>query len=260
MGGFQTLTLAVELQKSAATAATGSDRVKPLSFERYIAINPPVDLHYGMAKLDSFQEAPAEWPEAVRQQRINNTLHKVAAMMTAPVPAKGAVPIDGIESRYLIGLAFRLTLRNAIYASQRRNDMGLLAQPLSGWKRDAVYKEIMAISFAEYYKSFVLPYYRSTGVDTRQFERDGSLQRGAPELARMRNTHVITSSNDFLLSPDHVAWLRRTFGPKRLTLLQHGGHMGAFADPAFHELVASKLADLKSDGRAAVTPSSVTSR
>lgn len=247
MGGFQTLTLAAKLQNSQPVSAIGKNdkSAKPLHFARYIAVNPPVDLHYGMAKLDGYQNAPAKWPAAVRQQRINNTLHKVAAMMTAPVPAEGAVPIDGTESQYLIGLTFRLTLRNAIYSSQRRHDMGLLEQPLATWNREAVYDEIMGISFAEYYKTFVLPYYRNTGVDTSQFERDGNLQRGAPQLARMTNTYVITSSNDFLLSADHLAWLQRTFGPKRLTLLKQGGHMGAFADPAFHDLLASKLADLK---------------
>jgi len=247
MGGFQTLTLAAHLASAKTAPAIGNNDhcAKPLHFERFIAVNPPVDLHYGMAKLDSYQNAPAKWPAAVRQQRMNNTLHKIAAMMSAPLPAEKAVPIDATESQFLIGLTFRLTLRDAIYASQRRHDMGLLKQPLATWNRKAVYEEIMGISFAEYYKTFVLPYYRNTGVDTSEFERDGDLVRGAPELARLSNIHIITSRNDFLLSPDHVSWLQRTFGPKRLTLLKQGGHMGAFADPAFHELLASKLADLK---------------
>lgn len=237
MGGFQTLALAAEQSRKGGTAA-------PL-FEKFVAINPPVDLHHGLECLDGFYEAPLVWPEAVRQQRVNNAIHKVVAMIDAPSRTERVIPIDGTESKYLIGLVFRMTLRGAIYESQRRHDLGLLQQPLSYWSREPVYDEIMEISFADYFKKFVIFSYRKQGVDTSGFERDGNLRYSAPELSRLPNTHVITSRNDFLLSAGDIGWLKRTFGAKRLVLLDGGGHMGALVRPEVHDLIASILLDLK---------------
>jgi len=69
LGGYQTLYLAANTHRTDASL---------LKFDRYLAINPPIDLRYSNKQLDSYYESPQQWPSDVRQARINNTLHKAA--------------------------------------------------------------------------------------------------------------------------------------------------------------------------------------
>jgi len=247
LGGFQALAMAAECgEVHLPPYRSGRKHTEPLRIDRFVAINPPVDLLYGLRQLDAYQEAPARWPEEVRQERINNTVHKSVALMMNPgaVP-EGQAPFGEIESKYLIGIAFRLSLRNAIYTSERIHRLGNFQGRMSWWNRDEIYDEILGLSFSDYLHRVVLPHYAKQGVSEERFRANSDLKRLAPDLGRCRNADVITSRNDFLLSPGDVAWLRSTLGPQHLTLLDHGGHLGGLSNEAMLDLVAAKLAGLK---------------
>ena len=236
MGGYQALSMAAEAKS----------RTEGVQIERFLAINPPVDLMHAMRQLDAYQNAPSKWPASVRQQRINTAVHKVVALITKPEGVEVSnPPFDGIESKYLVGMTFRLTLRNAIYASQRYHKLGNLERPLSWWNRQEVYDEILSMSFNDYLNQIVLPHYAQEGISEAEFRRQSDLKRSAPGLSTTSNAHVITSGNDFLMSPSDLAWLKRTFGGGRLSLLSRGGHLGGLANPKVHELIDSKLKHLK---------------
>ena len=190
--------------------------------------------------------APNQWPAGVRQERVNNAVHKAVAMMNKPegVSMK-APPFDGVESKYLIGLAFRLTLRNAIYTSQRTHNLGDFHHSMSWWNRQAAYDEILAMSF-EYLKEILLPHYGEKGITLQDFNHQCDLKHFAPSLSKCPQAHVITSRNDFLLSATDLAWLQRTFGGRRLTLLERGGHVGGvLSNRGVYDLIDLKLRDLK---------------
>ena len=71
MGAFESLFL----------AATQSTNQPPLlKFDRYVAIDPPVRLVYGISKLDEYFQAPLAWPAAERADDLENTFLKVAAL------------------------------------------------------------------------------------------------------------------------------------------------------------------------------------
>src|SRR5204862_3323948 len=71
MGGFQLLFLA-------AQAATNDAPL--LKFERYVAIDSPIDLRYGVTNLDRFHQAPLVGPPEERNANIHNMLLKVVAV------------------------------------------------------------------------------------------------------------------------------------------------------------------------------------
>ena len=236
MGGFHALSMASE----------SMDQTDGIEIKYFLAINPPVDLFYALKQLDAYQESPAKWPESVRQSRINNSVHKAVALINKPESVDlDALPLDGIESKYLVGMAFRLTLRNAIYASQRHHKLGNLRHPLSWWSRQKVYDEILSMSFADYLNQIVSPHFSAEGVNEGTLRRESDLKRFALNIGSCSHAHVITSSNDFLMSADDLAWLRRSFGPSRLTVLERGGHLGSLANPQMHDLIDSKLKHLK---------------
>jgi ABC-type transporter lipoprotein component MlaA len=236
MGGFQALYLAARETKAEPAQ---------MRFDRYIAINPPVSLRHGIGFLDEAFQAPDAWPAESRQDRIDNSVHKAAKVGTLPPAKLMDPPFDGIESKYLIGLNFRLTLRDIIYSTQKRKDMGLLATPLSPWRRDEAYREIFGISFRDYFTRFIVPFYSTQGIGLQDFAREGDLRTYGRALRSQSKAHVLTNRNDFLLSPEDVSWLGGTFGTSRLRLFPSGGHLGNLNTPPMQEALLRSLEGIK---------------
>lgn len=238
MGGFQTLFLA------ATTASTTNDLLR---FDRFVAINTPVRLLYGMSRLDAFFQAPLEWPADQRTDRIENTFMKVAALTEGVVlPEPIAAPFSAVESKFLIGVAFRLILRDAIYTSQLRYNQGVLTEPLRKFRRKDVYEEILRYSFQEYFARFVTPYYLDRGVEVDRAEAmvaAGDLRSYVEGLAGNKNVRLLLNRNDFLLSDADLEWLRATFG-ERATVFDSGGHLGNLFHPDVQNAIVRALSDL----------------
>jgi ABC-type transporter lipoprotein component MlaA len=220
-----------------------------IKFDRYVAINTPVRLFHGAAKLDEFYQAPLGWPAAERTHDIKNTFLKVAALSKTTLTPDTTLPFDAIESRFLIGLTFRLSLRDIIYSSQRRNNQGVLHHALWNYRRNPVYQEILEYSYQDYFEKFAVPYYQGRGLAApvaETLETAGDLRTYAAGLRANPNIRVIVNENDFLLTGDDLAWLHATFGPDHLTVFPQGGHLGNLINTNVQATIMDALAGLKS--------------
>jgi ABC-type transporter lipoprotein component MlaA/pimeloyl-ACP methyl ester carboxylesterase len=236
MGGYQALYIAAVEKK------TSTDLMR---FDRYVAINSPVDLHYGVKEIDSFYKAPLAWSDQERQYRINNTLHKAAKLITLPPKPNSPPPFDAVESKYIVGLSFQLTLRDAIFSSQSRHNMGVLKSPLSKWQREESYQEILNYSFRDYFLKFAVPYYQTKGVTIQDFTREANLRSYESRLRAQKKAHVIFNQNDFLLPPRDATWFETTLGKSHVKSFRDGGHLGNLTSPAVQQALIKTLSDLK---------------
>jgi ABC-type transporter lipoprotein component MlaA/pimeloyl-ACP methyl ester carboxylesterase len=237
MGGFQSLFV----------AATATNQPSLIKFDRFVAIDTPVRLTYGIARLDEFYNAPLAWPREERTANIENTLLKVAASRQNPQTSQATNSFGAVESKFLVGLAFRLVLRDIIFSSQRRNDQGILQKPLKGVRREQVYQEILQYSYADYFQKFAVPYYQARGIDLaapEALERAGDLRSHAGNLQTNSDVRIIVNENDFLLTREELDWLRTTFGPERLTVFKRGGHLGNLDQPEVQESILRALSGL----------------
>ncbi len=238
MGAFETMYIA-------ATAPTNH----LLQFDRYVAINTPVRLALGISKLDDFYRAPLEWPVAERSNDLENTFLKVAALSRGKLTPNTSLPFSAIESKFLIGLAFRFDLRDIIYSSQRRNNQGVLQHRIDDWRRDPVYQEILQYSFQDYFQKFVIPYYQSHGLasDTAEnLQKAGDLRTYDSGLRANHEIRVIVNENDFLLTDEDLSWLRATFDPeKQLTVFSRGGHLGNLFNPTVQKSILAALTPMR---------------
>jgi ABC-type transporter lipoprotein component MlaA/pimeloyl-ACP methyl ester carboxylesterase len=235
MGAFESLFLA---------AAEGSNAAPLLRFDRYVAINSPVRLLYGISKLDEYFNAPLAWPAAERGTNIENTFLKVAALSKESLTPQTSLPFSGIESKFLIGLTFRLILRDAIYSSQRRNNHGVLDHPIRKMRRAAVYREIQEYSYADYLQKFLVPYYGSRGIELGApdtLANASSLRSCAAGLRANPSVRLIVNQDDFLLPEEDLAWLRTLFAADRLTVFEKGGHLGNLSHPAVQKAILGAL-------------------
>lgn len=238
MGGFHTLYLA-------------ANPAPEIAFDRYVAIHVPVRLLHGVQMLDSCYRAPLAWPENERAANIRNTIRKAANLRTllSSGITTNVPPLNTIESRFLIGVAFRLILRDAIFSSQVRTNQQILRAPLDPRCREAVYREILEFSFEDYLEKFVAPYYRSQGIDLTDPAVLGpatDLRQHQDALRQHPNVRVIENRNDILVEPADIEWLQATFGDDRFRLFERGGHLGNFSDPAVQQAVFEAFAGFES--------------
>jgi pimeloyl-ACP methyl ester carboxylesterase len=237
MGAFETMFIA-------STAPTNH----LLQFDRYVAINTPVRIAQGISKLDEFYRAPLDWPVAERSNDLENTFLKVAALSRGTLTPQTSLPFSAIESKFLIGLTFRLDLRDMIYSSQRRNNQGVLQHPINDWHREPVYQEILQYSFKDYFQKFVIPYYQRHGLalDTAEaLQTAGDLRTYDAGLHTNPDIRVIVNENDFLLTDEDIMWLRATFGPDQLTVFNRGGHLGNLFNPTVQKSILAALTPMR---------------
>ena len=216
-----------------------------IQFDRYVAINTPVRLAFGISKLDEFYAAPLEWPETNRTDNIENTFLKVAALSKNTLTPQTSLPFDAIESRFLIGLTFRLILRDIIFSSQQRNNQAVLQHPIRSLRRAPLYHEIMQYSYQDYYAQFAVPYYWHWGVSAADLEQAGDLRTYETGLRANPNIRVIVNQNDFLLDDEDLEWLHATFRPEQLTVFAQGGHLGNLSNPTVQKTILGALANMK---------------
>lgn len=240
MGGFHALYL----------AATEETNRTGMQFDRYVAVDAPVQLNYAISQLDDYFRAALAWPAAERTQQIEKTFAKVAALSSQldKLTAGSVIPLSSTESKFLIGLAFRLSLRDMIFLSQTRTNQGVLKQPIDLWRREPVYREILQLSFSDYLEKFVTPYYRTRGIDLgdRERLRDALDLRGyTAALKTHGKVRVIENANDPLLGQEGLAWLRENFAAGRLTVFEGGGHLGNLGHPAVQRAIVDSVADLR---------------
>ena len=235
MGALQTLFIA-------STASTNQATL--IQFDRYVAINSPVRLTNGIAKLDQFYQAPLQWPAAEREADLKNTFLKVAALSRRTLMPQTTLPFDAIESQFLIGLAFRLDLRDMIYSSQQRYNQGILHHSIHNFRRKPVYDEIMKYSFQDYFDKFVIPYYEKNGMTTPVAEtiaKAGDLRCYDAGLRANPDVRLIENENDLLLGSDDLNWLRATFTPSQITVFSKGGHLGNLTNPTVQKAILAAL-------------------
>jgi hypothetical protein len=243
MGAFESLFVA-------ATEATNTAPL--LKFDRYVAINPPVRLVYGLSKLDEFYQAPLGWPAGERADNIQNTFLKVAALNKTSLTPHMSLPFSGIESKFLIGMTFRFILRDAIFSSQQRNNQGVLEHPTERLGRAAVYREILQYSYQDYLQKFLIPYYWCRGIELGapdSLAKASDLRTYAAGLRANPNIRIIVNQNDFLLADEDLAWFHATFAPEQLTVFERGGHLGNLFNPEVQKSILGALTGLKRAGR-----------
>ena len=240
MGAFESLFMA---------ATESTNQVPLIKFDRYVAINSPVRLLYGISKLDEYFQAPLAWPVAERATNIENTFLKVAALSKTSLTPQTSLPFSGIESKFLIGMTFRLILRDAIYSSQQRNNLGVLEHPIRKWRRVPLYQEILQYSYRDYLQKFLIPYYWTWGIELSApdvLANASSLRTYAAGLQANPNVRLIVNRDDFLLPDEDLAWLKTTFAEDQLTVFEQGGHLGNLSRPTVQKAILGALAGLQS--------------
>ncbi len=238
-------------------------------FDRYVLLDPPVRLVYGMERLDAFSNVLLPLPPAEREAEIRRILLQAvwvgAKLQTTPnrgaysrvdaidirhstLEPEVEMPFTNEEAEYLIGLAFRRALQSILWTSQQREDLGVLLTERRPLQRLPAYKEIGDYSFTMYMYAFVLPYQRDrlrTVASAEELLAQNDLRWIAEPLRGNPKLRVFANKNDFLTSDEDVAWLTAQVGTERTRFFPTGGHVGNLYRPEVQAEVMGSLEDLQ---------------
>jgi hypothetical protein len=205
-------------------------------FERYVAVNPPVNLFEALTRLDDLYNTPLAWPAAERRERMENSLYAALYFAESGLDALSDIPLTREESQFLVGVVFRYTLMCVIQNSQSRHGLGVLKHDPAAFVRRDSYQEIWQISYADYLDRFVLPELVRNGrvADRAAAVLATNLRRDTESLRQNPKIRVQICEDDLLLTAPDIAWFREVFGPQ-LKAYPSGGHLGNLYVPAVQD-------------------------
>ena len=239
-----------------------------LGIDRYVAINPPVNLKYGLSELDKYYNTMQKWGDDQQQfEQMMNAAGKFMMMIkhkypwqdytecdpqsntaikdnkVSPVENPYKVNMSENEARVLVGYSFKRTLDEIIVSIHHRQNLGILTTPYSWGNRTALYHELVDYSFSKYLNNFAIKYYSEKWqrqVTADELNSQSSLTAIGPQLAVNSRVRVIHTLNDFLESDTDRIWLRNTFAD-RIVFFEYGGHLGNLYLKKLHDVMLSML-------------------
>ena len=91
--------------------------------------------------------------------------------------------------------------------------------------KNGLYETLSQYSWEDYYKNFVMPTLKETGISEEQVAKEVSLKSLTEKLKANDRVFVFANQNDFLNEEGSVEWVKSTFGD-RATIFEEGGHLG----------------------------------
>jgi ABC-type transporter lipoprotein component MlaA/pimeloyl-ACP methyl ester carboxylesterase len=221
-----------------------------LGIDRYLAVNPPVNLVYGMKKLDEYFNTHKQW---TREEMVERGVRAFGKMMAiakkhykpydpdAPENPEEPDGFDGRhhkiniekeDARFLVGYSFRMTLQEIMLSMHRRGKLTSLKTKYSWCNKTDVYNEILQMNFRDYLRK-VLKYHIK-----KRFGKDISDEELMAKIKKLSNLksfrahfidnpdiRVVHTMNDFLLENQSRRWLKDIF-KEQVVFFEHGGHLG----------------------------------
>ncbi len=207
-------------------------------FRRVLLMNPPVNLQESSERFDAFVERNVAG-------RTDLFLDGLMEKMSAYFQDKGRVAVDekflyeietispltSGELEGLIGIVFRLSLADVLFASDMMNGGGHVLRPGTvlrvGDSTTPFFRACLRWTFADYAREVVLPFWRKQhpGADMAHLLSRTDLSLIADFLRRADHIGLVHNADDIILKPGDIEFLTGLFGD-RAVIYPNGGHLG----------------------------------
>jgi hypothetical protein len=208
---------------------------RKIGIANYLLINPPVDVHYALKKIDEWKRLEKKFGPERSHELVSKAL-AIVDSFSDEKPDDPAV-IDRLakklavftteELQYLIAEALQRQLYELVYVTQVIQDQNVLPAPKDDPRKRL--QEAKSFTLVDYYWKVAVPLWRKQLGDP-QAEPESLLQRSslAPIIDRLRNNprvHIMHNVDDFLAERKSIEALKEALG-EQVTLYPYGGHLG----------------------------------
>lgn len=232
----------------AAFTAYLDDQEQQLHFKRVLLINPPYDLNNSTRLIDRmlYIGMPGGMDDADRFiERLMARLGSVSQGGEALDFENERLLLDAYEQDKLsssnfattIGLSFRLSAANMVFASDIMSKRGYIFPKDAEFTRSTDLDTVMAIALRTSFVDYADAFYNEQLLTHR---RDSTREQLAHEdtLAYLENYirgnpkfALVTNQDDIILAPGEIDTLAALFG-EQARIFSNGGHLGNMTHPA----------------------------
>lgn len=206
-----------------------------IGIQRYLLINPPMDVPSALEKLDARRAARVKLGRE-RAERIGasalNIVESVSASRRANPAgfdiahaadrmAKDFSRFSTEELQFLIAENVHMTLPELVYVTQAIRDRGVLAAPVDQPRKRL--QEAKAVSLTHYRDKIALPTWGF--ADAASMGTQGSLGAILDRIRGNPKVYVMHNADDVLSDRESILALKEALGD-RMTLYPYGGHLG----------------------------------
>ena len=206
-----------------------------IGIANYLLINPPLDLHYALKKIDEWSRLAQKFGPEKSRGLVSKALAIVDSFsdQTPDDPAvidRLAKKLAGFtteELQYLLAESLQSQLYELIYVTQVIQDQNVL--PTSKDEMRKRLQEAKSFTLVDYYWKIAVPLWQKQLGDS-QADPESLLQRSslAPIMDRLRSNpkvHIMDNLDDLFAERKSIEALKETLGDQ-VTLYPYGGHLG----------------------------------
>jgi hypothetical protein len=143
--------------------------------------------------------------------------------------------------RYLIGSEIQESAGSAIYVADLIHPRDMLEAPAGWGSRSDLLEEAKSFTLMRYVRRMLLPALREHSPrrwTLKTLNDRTSMTAVADSLRANRSVFLMHNLDDFLLSPQDIAFLKSVFGTRAI-LYPYGGHLGNLWFPANRQAMLS---------------------
>ncbi|HEX9265758.1 MAG TPA: hypothetical protein VF977_15500 [Candidatus Binatia bacterium] len=219
---------------------------RKIGMDKFLLVNPPVDLSYALKKLDEWSALQVKFGG----DRSKDIVAKAVAIVESfsqdrrdnPAVfdrlAKKFASFTTEELQFLIAENLQSQLAELIYVTQVLHDQSVLAAP-----KDQVRKRIeeaKSFTFTDYNEKIAVPLWRrqtaNPQADLASFIKRGSLAQILGRLRGNAKVRIMHNADDPLADRKSIEELKEALGDQ-VSLYPYGGHLGNLWFPENKEYV-----------------------
>lgn len=209
-----------------------------LNVKRYVLLNPPVNLIYGLTTLDKYYGIWKNWDAVTLTNNRNMAVGFYKGYSYGALQTDTYLPVTEEQASFVIGFTFRMSLGDVMKKIIERHPMEIFGE-VSSWKQQEFEKQLERYGYQRYVDTFLKEAHPTIFATSEPFKHVNgicSLPAMAKELRQNRNIVCLHTADDFLLNDYDRNWLKRQMGD-RLVMLDHGSHLGYFCMPQALDII-----------------------
>jgi len=206
-----------------------------IGIDKFLLVNPPVDLAYAVKKIDQWNGLAGKFGRAKSQQIVAKAVAIVESF--ADVRRDNPAVFDRLakkfagftteELQFLIAGNLQSQLPELVYVTQVMHDQKVLSA-LKHDKRKRL-EEAKGFTFTDYNEKIAVPLWQkqagNSDADLEKFIQGGSLARIVARLRGNPKVQIMHNADDFMAERESIEALKDALGDQ-VMLYPYGGHLG----------------------------------
>ena len=208
---------------------------KKIGIEKYLLVNPPIDLAYAVNKLDEWTALGNKFGRDKSQEIVSKAIAIVDSFSGEKQDdpevfdrfIKKFAILTKEEIQFLVAQSLQSQLPELIYATQAIDDQKILSAPKNEMRKRL--EEAKGLTLTDYNEKIGLPLWRQQTAEPQanleSFIERGSLTHILDRLRGNPRVHIMHNLDDVLTNRKSIEELKETLHD-RVILYPYGGHLG----------------------------------